>query len=565
MDPIVIFLGIFGVGGCIGFAVAWVVTLVNLRRVTREFSESEASAAKRAEQNHRNIRTLEAELERVRPWTRVADADGMAKGILRQAETDAEDMKANARILLSNAEAQYHAKIDTAEAQASELLESARIRVKQMGSEVEQKLLTTIHLTRNIKKHAEDEAERIAGDAVKVMHDAQRFTKVARAMKNMVDGYGDEYLIPSEGLLEELSEEFSHKEAGQQLKMARSNTRLMIKNNLAATCDYVEDYRRSYAEKFVISAFNGYVDSILSRVKHDNAGKLEQEVRDAFTIVNEHGQAFRNAGVTPEYLEARLEELRWASVAHLLRKQQQEEQRRIREQIREEEKARRDYERAMKEARREEDVLQKAVAEAMAKAKAATEEQRAVFEQQLQELELQLAAAHEKNQRAISMAQQTKRGHIYIISNVGSFGEGVYKIGMTRRLEPLDRVKELGDASVPFGFDVHAMIYSENAPELESRLHKHFVFNRINKVNHRKEFFRSALAEIREEIDKLNIETHWTMISEAAEYRESLAIEAAIIDNPDARAAWASRQYSLEDLEAMSPDPAEDEEESALV
>ncbi len=186
--------------------------------------------------------------------------------------------------------------------------------------------------------------------------------------------------------------------------MARSNTRLMIKNDLAATCDYVEDYRRSYAEKFVISAFNGYVDSILARVKHDNAGKLSQEVKDAYAIVNEHGQAFRNAAVTPEYLRPASKNFA-GHLRQLLRKQQQEEQRRIREQIREEEKARRDYERAIKEARREEEMLQSAVAEAMAKLQAATAEQREAFEQQLRDLEAQLAAR--KNDRAISMAQQT--------------------------------------------------------------------------------------------------------------------------------------------------------------
>ena len=78
--------------------------------------------------------------------------------------------------------------------------------------------------------------------------------------------------------------------------------------------------------------------------------------------------------------------------------------------------------------------------------------------------------AQEKKERALSMAQQTKRGHVYVISNIGSFGENVYKIGMTRRLEPTDRVKELGDASVPFQFDIHAMIYSDEAPTLENEV-----------------------------------------------------------------------------------------------
>ena len=132
--------------------------------------------------------------------------------------------------------------------------------------------------------------------------------------------------------------------------------------------------------------------------------------------------------------------------------------------------------------------------------------------------------AEEKNQRAISMAQQTKTGHVYIISNVGSFGEDVLKIGMTRRLDPQDRVDELGDASVPFDFDVHAMIHSEDAPALEKELHKRFSTNQINKVNPRKEFFKVKVSEIKEVTSQMKIETHWTITAEAREYRETVSL-----------------------------------------
>jgi hypothetical protein len=132
--------------------------------------------------------------------------------------------------------------------------------------------------------------------------------------------------------------------------------------------------------------------------------------------------------------------------------------------------------------------------------------------------------AEARNQRALSMAQQTRRGHVYIISNLGSFGEHVYKVGLTRRLEPMDRIKELGDASVPFEFDVHAMIFSDDAPSLEKELHRHFEDSRLNKVNMRKEFFRAPLAEIRNEIEQKGVDVHWTMMAEAREYHESLAI-----------------------------------------
>ena len=136
------------------------------------------------------------------------------------------------------------------------------------------------------------------------------------------------------------------------------------------------------------------------------------------------------------------------------------------------------------------------------------------------------------------MAQQTKRGTVYVISNIGSFGENVYKVGMTRRLDPLDRVRELGDASVPFSFDVHAFIESDDAPALETELHKSLALMQINKVNPRKEFFRVDLSIIKAIIEKKGLNANWTMLADAAEYRESLAIEERIKNDPSEKARW---------------------------
>jgi hypothetical protein len=154
-------------------------------------------------------------------------------------------------------------------------------------------------------------------------------------------------------------------------------------------------------------------------------------------------------------------------------------------------------------------------------------EERTRFEAQLEELRGKLQEAEQQGKRALSMAQQTRQGHVYVISNIGSFGEDVFKIGLTRRLEPLDRVRELGDASVPFSFDVHAMIHSDDAPKLEKDLHKVFASNQLNKVNARKEFFRIPLSAIKGQVEEAFgvEEVHWTMKSEALEYRETLQIE----------------------------------------
>ncbi|NIM31648.1 MAG: DUF4041 domain-containing protein [Pseudomonas stutzeri] len=429
-----------------------------------------------------------------------------------------------------------------AQAQRDDLVQGARNRLEK----AEEKLQSAVAEADRIVAVANERAQEIAGDAFAAMGKAKELTEAAQAMKNIIEGYGDAYIVPTYNLLDDLAEEFGFTEAGKELKQARESCRLMVKLGRSATCDYVEANRREIAIRFVTDAFNGKVDSILSRTKTDNHGKLEQEIRDAFALVNLNGSPFRNARITEEYLKARLEELKWAVTARALKEREREEQRQLREQMREEEKARREYERAIKEAAKEESTLRKAMEKAQQQVAAANEAQRAEFEARLAALQEQLKAAEEKNQRALSMAQQTRAGHVYVISNIGSFGEEVFKIGMTRRLEPLDRIRELGDASVPFEFDVHAMIFSDDAPGLEKQLHRHFLRQQINKVNPRKEFFRLELAEIRQELETLGVETHWTMSALAHEFRETLRIEQQIRDNPAIAAEWTRHQIEVE-------------------
>jgi hypothetical protein len=196
----------------------------------------------------------------------------------------------------------------------------------------------------------------------------------------------------------------------------------------------------------------------------------------------------------------------------------------IQEELREEEKAKREFEQAQREAEKEEATFQKALDKARKEIEAATGEKYSKLQAQISLLEQELSEAHERKERAMSMAQQTKRGHVYIISNIGSFGENVYKIGMTRRLEPVDRIKELGDASVPFQFDIHAMIYSDEAPTLEYELHKAFSNRKVNMLNYRKEFFNVTLEEIEQKIKEIGLEAEFSKLPEAMEYRETLAI-----------------------------------------
>lgn len=454
----------------------------------------------------------------------IADAEKEAEAIVAQAKAEVSNAKSASSEATKAAAAQCAARlkesqkmVDDARAQAGLIVASAR------------------------KK-----AEEIEGEAHDAIKRAKDYAATAEAIKGVIKGYGDAYIVPTYSLLDDLAAEFGHVDAGERLKRAREVTRAMVQANRAAVCDYAEVSRRDAAVRFVVDAFNGKVDSVLSRVKAENHGKLEQEIRGAFALVNHNGMAFRNARIVEEYLDARLEELQWAATAQALRDKERDEQRQIREQMRDEERARREYERAMKDAAQEEDAIKKAIERVQAQAAKASEDQRAAFDAKLLELQGKLDAAEEKGKRALSMAQQTKVGHVYVISNVGSFGESVFKIGMTRRLDPLDRVRELGDASVPFEFDVHAMIYSDDAPALERSMHLHFMRAQVNKVNPRKEFFRIGLNEIRAHIDARGIDAHWTAVAKANDYRETLRIEQQMKFSPEIESEWAKRQVQAE-------------------
>lgn len=194
----------------------------------------------------------------------------------------------------------------------------------------------------------------------------------------------------------------------------------------------------------------------------------------------------------------------------------------------EEEKVRREIEREKAKIEKEETQFSNEVKKLMGymqKAKDDVEKQ--LYIDKIQELEAKLKALAADKENVLQREQNTRAGFVYIISNIGSFGEQVFKIGMTRRLEPMERIEELSSASVPFKFDVHALIFSEDAPALEAILHQTFRDKQVNKMNPRKEFFRVDLEEIKKIVrENHNATVHFVDVPEAEEYRETLRLEA---------------------------------------
>lgn len=306
----------------------------------------------------------------------------------------------------------------------------------------------------------------------------------------------------------------------------RSEQKTLIKTGKAVIADLSDRCDKKTGTllvKLLLRTFNSECDLLIQNVDYKNVVTFENRINNSFDQLNRLTLRY-NVRITSEFLELKIGELRIYHEFQEKKQAEAEEQRQIKEIMREEIRAEREMEKAKAEAEKEEQKYQALLDKMMEAARQAQGVELEKMNAQIAVLQQQLDEAKEK-ERAISQAQLTKAGYVYVISNVGSFGENVFKIGMTRRLEPQERVDELGDASVPFQFDVHAMIYHENAPELENKLHQIFERNRVNKINPRKEFFKVSLDEIEQAARQYKADVSFTKIAEAKEYRQSLAIE----------------------------------------
>lgn len=311
----------------------------------------------------------------------------------------------------------------------------------------------------------------------------------------------------------------------EAIESIRNKQKDMAKNKKTVTCSTgwkingsAREGRKMVDEniKVTLRAFNNECDVIIGRVTWRNYSQSCDKIKKAFEFFNNYNKT-SDIKISDDYLKLKLEELKLIYENQERKQQVKEEQRAIREQIREEER----FERDRIAAEKEEEKYKKLLKKAQEEAQKATGEKLNELNKEVEKLSALLKEAEEKNQRALSMAQQTKAGHVYIISNIGSFGDDVFKIGMTRRLDPYERIYELGGASVPFEFDVHAMISCKDAPSLENKLHKIFEKYKMNLVNNRREFFKVSLDEIEKEVKKQNPKTEFIRTSLAEQYRKS--------------------------------------------
>ena len=317
-----------------------------------------------------------------------------------------------------------------------------------------------------------------------------------------------------------------------ELEQCRKEQKEMIKNNTAVSGakNWSVNGNVSQGKKMVkdmqkllLRAFNNECDTVIEKVKYNNYDVSFNRICSSAEAIGKLG-SMMGISISDIYVGCKLFELELALEYAQKRQAEKEAEKEERARLREEAKIQKEIEEARKNLEKEQTHYMNALAQL--NLQLSNNPTSADLLQKKAELESKIADA-EKAIKDVDYREANKRaGYVYVISNIGAFGENVYKIGMTRRLDPQERVDELGDASVPFTFDVHAMIFSDDAPKLEAALHKAFEDKKVNMVNPRREFFNVSLDEIKEVIRKNYDKTvEFTDYPQAEQYRVSLKMQ----------------------------------------
>lgn len=274
-------------------------------------------------------------------------------------------------------------------------------------------------------------------------------------------------------------------------------------------------------QKLLLRAFNSECEYVTWKVKYNNFDSCYKRIENAYKAIQKLGVTM-SIEISREYFDLKIQELRLALEYQQAKELERERQRELRERQREELAVQKELEEARRKIEKEHTHYQNALYATRKQFETANDAERALLAEKISELETRVTEA-KKNLADIDYREANQRaGYVYVVSNIGSFGEEVFKIGMTRRLNPQERIDELGGASVPFKFDVHAMIFTEDAPKLEAALHHAFEKQKLNLINKRREFFRVSLAEI-ERVVRENFDRSVEFIREpdAEQFRES--------------------------------------------
>lgn len=321
----------------------------------------------------------------------------------------------------------------------------------------------------------------------------------------------------------------------EKLTEIRKNQKEMIRKKVAV--DYREDWTVDGSKakgtkmtndsiKLVLRAFNNECEAAINKVKYSNYDSIQKRIERSYEQINKL-TSVTQVSISYYYLDSKLEELALAYEYAKKKEQEKEELREQRQREREEKALQKEVAQKKKVIDKEINHFKNVIAELQEKLKSITDDNEATaINKQLSELEQKIGERDREKEELDYRTANASAGYVYIISNIGSFGKDVFKIGVTRRLDPTERISELSSASVPFKFDIHALIFSYDAYKLETELHNYFDNYKINKVNNHKEFYKIPIEKIKEKLAEYKeLTIDFEEMADAEEYRQTLAIE----------------------------------------
>lgn len=355
-----------------------------------------------------------------------------------------------------------------------------------------------------------------------------------KLLKSSLINLKEEELYQSFGIYQPIYDFANSEQYKNKLESVRQEQKNMVKKGTATTLttknhSTFEEHLIKDNIKLLIRSFNSECELTIDKVKFNNVDTMRSKILKSYEQLNKLTSKL-DLSIAIKYLNLKLDELSLSYEYQLKKQEEKEHQKIIREELREQARVEKELEDARKNTIKDKQHYEKAINDIDKRLENITndeEKQNLIAKKGL--LEVELDNINSKLKDIDYRQKNQKAGYVYIISNIGSFGENIYKIGMTRRLEPEERIHELSDASVPFNFDIHAMIFTEDAPALENTLHKAFEDKKVNMINQRREFFNVTLNEIKEVVkNNFDKSVEFIDIAPAEQYRETENLKKSI-------------------------------------
>ncbi|MFD1472023.1 DUF4041 domain-containing protein [Companilactobacillus mishanensis] len=429
---------------------------------------------------------------------------------------------------------EYKSKIEQLEEKNQKLEEKVALRlsVQQMKPEELNKLIED---KEKIKSDVEIKINELNNDEEQIKENIGLLKTKESQLEDEIVDLDEQVEIESFGIYKPKYDFANSLEYKERLTEVRQNQKQMIKNDSAGIIIDQITFNNSYARgkalqkkniKQMLRSFNVECEAAINKVTHSNIERIKIRIEKTFDQLNRLNKT-NGVEITQRYLNSKMDEL---SLAFEFAEKKLEEKEAIREQKqREREEKALQRELMVQRKKVEKDLTHFENMQKELELKIQSEKDKETIEKlkkDLEELKENITNANSEKERLDYREQNATAGYVYIISNIGSFGENVVKIGVTRRLEPMERIAELGSASVPFKFDVHALIFSYDAYKLESELHEKFSDARINKINKRKEYFKISIEKIEDVLKEYSdLTIDFQKVPAAIEYRESLQIK----------------------------------------